>query len=198
MSDKRPPMTTTLAKLYRDDACRCETRAIARSLGKIDASGEPIPDDEPIAYERILIILGVEDMLWTTRLDFDNFATWQLVAVHLVRRMSWAIKNDDEHDAIDSVERHALGMAQSDEISRARRACWLAHAILEFGASSLGPGHRNSGGGMLAGHALTMTPEGQAEMSYAGKYVRAVVSGQRDPAEEAKQRILKMLERANS
>ncbi len=70
---------TTLDNIRSLGPCRCGWRDLLNGLGKRKA------DDEPLAFSRIVEIVGLEDAVWCAEAEPSALPIWEKVSEELLR-----------------------------------------------------------------------------------------------------------------
>jgi hypothetical protein len=80
------------------------------------------PDDEPLAFARILEINGLSDAVWCCRAEPRYAREWLLYAVWCARRVRYLMVDPRSFAALDVAERYAVGAATREELLKAVEA----------------------------------------------------------------------------
>lgn len=114
------PLTTTTRRLMAHDPCRYGFNKLVAHLGT------KVPDDEPIGYETLLDVLGIDNALWCCRAEPQHNHIWRRYAVWCARQVQHLMRDERSRKALDVAERHANGAATDEELAAAWDAAWAA------------------------------------------------------------------------
>ena len=123
------PLTTTTARIDACNPCRDRRNRAANLLGITE------PSDQPISYEKLLDVLGLDDALWCCQAQPDLSPTWRRYAVWCARQAQHLMTDRRLLDALDVAERHAAGDATDQELSAAWDAATDAVCAAAGGAA---------------------------------------------------------------
>ena len=137
------PLTTTTARI---DACRpcCEVhrRRAMELLGITE------PSDEPITYDHLIDVLGLDDALWWCSAEPQLAVIWRRYAIWCARQVEHLMADPRSRVAIDVAERHAAGQATDKELLAAKMAGAAAAedaaVTAALAAAALRPIHRGA------------------------------------------------------
>jgi hypothetical protein len=117
-------ITTTLNRIRAHGPCEDGWKKLLAGLNKT------APDDEPLAFARILEINGLSDALWCCRVEPQYEREWRGFAVWCARQVQHLMTDPRSFAALDVAERHAQGHATDQELKAAAavRAAWAARA----------------------------------------------------------------------
>ncbi len=115
-------ITTTLNRIRAHHPCEDGWKKLLAGLNKTE------PDDEPLAFARILEINGLSDALWCCRVEPQYAREWRLYAVWCARQVQHLMTDPRSIAALDVAERHAQGHATDQELKAAAEAVWAAWA----------------------------------------------------------------------
>ena len=162
-------MYTTLNKIRAHGPCTSGWSKLLKNLGKTGA------DDEPLAIATILESNGLDDALWCLRAVDGHDDAKRFFAVDCARMVQHLMTDKRSIDALDVAERHASGLATSNDLERA----WAASRAVAGDAS------------WAASWAASRAAAGDASWAVAGAVARAVaraVAG--DEMREAQSNLL--------
>ena len=101
------PLTTTTARIDTRRPCDNRRQRAAELLGISE------PSDEPISYERLLDVLGLDDALWCCRAEPQHDAIWRRYAVWCARQVQHLMDDPQSIAALDVAERHAVEIGRA-------------------------------------------------------------------------------------
>lgn len=114
------PLFTTTARIVGHSPCTERRERVAVLLGFTE------PSDDPITYERLLDVLGLDDALWCCRAEPQLGAHWRRYAVWCARQVQHLMADARSIAALDVAEGHAAGDATDEELDAAWAAAWAA------------------------------------------------------------------------
>lgn len=94
-------------------------------------AGKGEPDDKPIFFGEIVRVAGLQDALWCCRAEPQHFRLWRLYAVWCARSVQHLTRDRCSIDILDVAERHAHGLATSEELAAAYAVARAARPFLE-------------------------------------------------------------------
>ena len=109
-------MKTTLNRIRAHSPCTTGWAKLLNNLGKTKA------DDEPLAITTILDSNGLDDALWCLRAVEGHPRDMHLYVVDCARSVQNLMTDPRSVNAIDVAERHANGLATTDELAAALAA----------------------------------------------------------------------------
>ena len=113
-------MYTTLNKIRAHGPCTSGWSKLLKNLGKTGA------DDEPLAIATILESNGLDDAIWCLRAVDGHDDAKRFFAVDCARMVQHLMTDQRSLDALDVAERHASGLATSNDLERAWAAARAA------------------------------------------------------------------------
>ena len=113
-------ITTTLNRIREHHPCQTSWEELLSALGKTKA------DDEPLAYSKIVEVLGIHDAIWCCRAEPRYSKEWRLFAVWCARQVQHLMTDKRSIDSLDAAERYANGEATDKELKEAYDAAWAA------------------------------------------------------------------------
>jgi hypothetical protein len=109
-------IATTLNRIRAHHPCEDGWKKLLAGLNKTE------PDDEPLAFARILEINGLSDAVWCCRAEPRYAREWLLYAVWCARRLRYLMVDPRSIAALDVAERYAVGAATREELLQAVEA----------------------------------------------------------------------------
>jgi hypothetical protein len=117
-------LSTTTRRLMAHGPCQSGINKLAAHLGT------NVPDDEPISYETLLDVLGLDNALWCCRAEPQHDHIWRRYAVWCARQVQHLMRDERSRKALDVAERHTNSAATDEELvaarDAARAAAWAA------------------------------------------------------------------------
>jgi hypothetical protein len=114
------PLTTTTRRLMAHHPCEDGIVRLAAHLGTTE------PNDQPIGYDVLLDVLGLDDALWCCRAEPQHDRIWRRHVVWCARQVQHLMTDERSLSALDVAERHANGEATDEQLAAARAAAWAA------------------------------------------------------------------------